>query len=355
MRVTIHSGRKNKDGQRFNPNHNDRNFNLNSENATHIHSELTPYNVYITYDMNSGKFKKKKRDEHFEQIERDFYQQKFSAMVERTNQKYIQQRHREKCRTVSDLYESVQTCPEETLMYIGNAKDGLPPTQVIQKIILEQIAWEHKTFPQSQILTASFHVDETSPHFHVRRTFLAEKDGLYSCNQNLALKQMGIPLPNPKMPEGKNNNRKMTHTKMCREHFIEICRKHGLDITDKPRDRKSVNMATFKLLTEQCAHILQNIEPLLKTINEYTTIVMNQSQKELDTIARDAKIRYKGKTTDSGIFNAFLKEKGLESDFKEFREHYTESQKQAVLQAIESEVSLPEEIKEEINTLLFFR
>lgn len=354
MRVTLHSGRKGKNG-RFNPNHCDRNFNLDSEYAGHISKSLTPKNVYYLFDMRIGSIRKKRRDETFEQWERDFYQQKFSAIVEKTNQKYIQQRHRDKCRTVSDLYESPKTCPEETLFTIGNSVEGAPPAKIIHQIMREQVEWEAEQFPQVQVLNIAFHLDEpeANPHFHIRRTYLADKEGLPSCNQNECLKQMGIPLPNPDKPESRTNNRKITHTKLCREHLIELCEKYGIDIERDPKKRRSVSLAFLKQMTAEKENVLINLEPLVKAISDHVEIIMGRTEERIDQLVKDAETRFKRSTTEAGTFNAYLREKGLEEDFKAFREQYTASSKERLLEAMKEELSLPEEIEESVRKLFF--
>ena len=52
--------------------------------------------------------------------------------------------------------------------------------------------------------------------------------------QEKALEQLGIPLPNPDRPKGKNNNRKQTFDAICRTMLFDICRKHGLDLDREP-------------------------------------------------------------------------------------------------------------------------
>ena len=42
--------------------------------------------------------------------------------------------------------------------------------------------------------------------------------------------ELGIPLPNPEKPKGRNNNRKQTFDAVCRTILFDIARRHGLHL-----------------------------------------------------------------------------------------------------------------------------
>ena len=52
--------------------------------------------------------------------------------------------------------------------------------------------------------------------------------------QDKALEELGIELPDPDKPKGRYNNRKMTFDATCRELFLSICQKHGLEMEMEP-------------------------------------------------------------------------------------------------------------------------
>ena len=60
---------------------------------------------------------------------------------------------------------------------------------------------------------------------------------------------MGIKRPDPNKKEGKNNNAKMTYTKMVRDKLIDICIAHGIDIETEVKDggAKHLQPTEFKL------------------------------------------------------------------------------------------------------------
>lgn len=85
----------------------------------------------------------------------------------------------------------------------------------------------------------ALHMDEQgAPHIHERRAWVyTDKDGNTAISQNKSLEQMGVELPNPDRPRGRFNNRKQTFSKRCREHLLQICREHGLEIEEIPQEK----------------------------------------------------------------------------------------------------------------------
>ena len=75
----------------------------------------------------------------------------------------------------------------------------------------------------------------STPHIHERHVFDCEnKYGELCPQQEKALEALGIPLPDPDKPRGRNNNRKMTFDLICRNLLFDVCRQYGLDIEDVP-------------------------------------------------------------------------------------------------------------------------
>ena len=85
------------------------------------------------------------------------------------------------------------------------------------------------------ILDFALHMDETTPHIHERHVFDCEnKYGELCPQQEKALEALGIPLPDPNKPRGRNNNRKMTFDLICRNLLFDVCRQYGLEIEEAP-------------------------------------------------------------------------------------------------------------------------
>lgn len=226
MRATIHNGRTSTLGA-FTPKHNDRNFNINR--AEHINPERVKLNRYWNW---TGK------EITFEDAERAFYEKHIRQHLDAQNARYRAQRHAERVKSMDEYRRSPQTCPEEVILQIGKLGDTIP-ADMMARIIQEQINWEQQTFPGVRVLDVALHMDEQgAPHIHERRAWVyTDKDGNTAISQNKSLEQMGVELPNPDRPRGRFNNRKQTFSKRCREHLLQICREHGLEIEEIPQEK----------------------------------------------------------------------------------------------------------------------
>lgn len=234
MRATIHNGRTSHLGA-FTPRHNDRSFNIS--HAEHIDPERVKLNRYWNW---TGK------EMTFEDAERTFYEKHIRQHLDAQNARYRAQRHAERVKSMDEYRRSPQTCPEEVILQIGKLGDTIP-ADMMARIIQEQINWEQKTFPGVRVLNVALHMDEQgAPHIHERRAWVyTDKGGNLAISQNKALEQMGVELPNPDRPRGRFNNRKQTFSRMCREHLLQICREHGLEIEEIPQE-KSKNGRTLE-------------------------------------------------------------------------------------------------------------
>lgn len=227
MRATIHNGRTGKDGA-YNTKHNDRQFNI--RNAEHIDPERVKNNRYWNWTGNPKM--------SFEDAEAAFYEQHIKQHLDAQNTRYRAQRHAERAKTMDEYRKSPQTCPEEVILQIGKMGDTIP-ADMMARIIQEQINWEQQQFPGVKVLDVALHMDEQgAPHIHERRAWVyTDRDGNLAISQNKSLEQMGVELPNPNKPRSRFNNRKMTFSRMCREHLLQICREHGLEIEEIPQEK----------------------------------------------------------------------------------------------------------------------
>lgn len=227
MRATIHNGRTGKDGA-YNTKHNDRQFDI--RNAEHIDPERVKNNRYWNWTGNPKM--------SFEDAEAAFYEQHIKQHLDAQNTRYRAQRHAERAKTMDEYRKSPQTCPEEVILQIGKMGDTIP-ADMMARIIQEQINWEQQQFPGVKVLDVALHMDEQgAPHIHERRAWVyTDRDGNLAISQNKSLEQMGVELPNPNKPRSRFNNRKMTFSRMCREHLLQICREHGLEIEEIPQEK----------------------------------------------------------------------------------------------------------------------
>lgn len=227
MRATIHNGRTGKDGA-YNTKHNDRQFDI--KNAEHIDPERVKNNRYWNWTGNP--------ETTFEAAEAAFYEKHIKQHLDAQNARYRAQRHAERAKTMDEYRKSPQTCPEEVILQIGKMGDTIP-ADMMARIIQEQINWEQQQFPGVKVLDVALHMDEQgAPHIHERRAWVyTDKDSYFAISQNRSLEQMGVELPNPNKPRSRFNNRKMTFSRMCREHLLQICREHGLEIEEIPQEK----------------------------------------------------------------------------------------------------------------------
>lgn len=227
MRATICNKRMSHLGA-FTPRHNDRNFNIS--HAEHIDPERVKLNRYWNWTGNP--------ETTFEDAEAAFYEKHIRKHLDAQNARYKAQRHAERAKTMDEYRRSPQTCPEEVILQIGKRGDTIP-ADMMARIIQEQINWEQKQFPGLKVLDVALHMDEQgAPHIHERRAWVyTDKAGNLAISQNKSLEQMGVELPNPNKPQSRFNNRKMAFSRMCREHLLQICRKHGLEIEEIPQEK----------------------------------------------------------------------------------------------------------------------
>lgn len=226
MKATIHNGRTSHLGA-FTPKHNDRSFNIS--HAEHIDPERVKLNRYWNW---TGK------EITFEDAERAFYEKHIRQHLDAQNARYRAQRHAERVKSMDEYRRSPQTCPEEVILQIGKLGDTIP-ADMMARIIQEQINWEQQQFPGVKILDVALHMDEQgAPHIHERRAWIyTDKGGNLAISQNRSLEQMGVELPNPDKPRSRFNNRKQVFSRMCREHLLQICREHGLEIEEIPQEK----------------------------------------------------------------------------------------------------------------------
>lgn len=241
MRATIHNGRTGKDGA-YNTKHNDRQFNI--KNAEHIDPERVKNNRYWNWTGNP--------ETTFEAAEAAFYEKHIKQHLDAQNARYRAQRHAERAKTMDEYRKSPQTCPEEVILQIGKMGDTIP-ADMMARIIQEQINWEQQQFPGVKVLDVALHMDEQgAPHIHERRAWVyTDKNGNLAISQNKSLEQMGVELPNPDRPRGRFNNRKQTFSRMCREHLLQICREHGLEIEEIPQEKSRSGLSHVAYMTRQ--------------------------------------------------------------------------------------------------------
>ena len=104
--------------------------------------------------------------------------------------------------------------------------------------------------------------------------------------QEKALEELGIPLPNPEKPKGRNNNRKQTFDAVCRTILFDIARRHGLHLDQEPsyggRDYLEKQDYILMKQKEQLAAQEQKLEELTLKIEDVETLLDDVSDVAYD-------------------------------------------------------------------------
>lgn len=258
MRITNHNGRAGKHGV-YSAKHNDRKFDM--DNAEHIDPTRSHLNRYWQIDKEASSF---------EENEVNFYEKFFKASLDAKNERYMAQRHEDRCQTMDDYRMNEKSCPEETIMQIGKAGDEIDSDK-LWKVMIEQIKWEQKHFPNCVYLDAALHRDEEGQdHIHLRKVWVAhDKDGNLLVGQKKALNEMGVEAPDPEKKISKFNNQKMTYSRECREHLIEMVREFYPEIEPllelEPKEASKVGMELLEYQRSQEMEKMQELQAQLES------------------------------------------------------------------------------------------
>lgn len=190
-------------------------------------------------------------------MEKAYYVEKYSDHVEGQNERNRKARHYDRVKTIDGILENNKTCPEETLLQLGNI-DGTVSADVLVQISAEYFEEFNKRYGSHvHILDWALHLDEATPHIHERHVFDAVNQYGELCpQQDKALEELGFELPKANEKKGKYNNRKMVFDEECRKLFISICQKHGLDIDIEPvfGGASYLEKQDFIIMNQQEAH-----------------------------------------------------------------------------------------------------
>ena len=233
MRASRHNGRSGKHGV-YDVKHNDRNFDV--ANSEHIDAERTKLNVYWDcyqgYCLNGDTSERKMT---FTEIEKAYYFEHYGDHVDAQNERNEKAGHAERNRTTDDVLKNNKTCPEESILQLGNIDCSVTP-DVLAKVVAEFFEeFEKRYGSHVHILDWALHLDEATPHVHVRQAYDAlNKYGELCPQQEKALEELGFELPDPTKKRSRFNNRKMCFDAECRKLFLDIGQKNGVELEYEP-------------------------------------------------------------------------------------------------------------------------
>ncbi len=219
--------------------HNDRDFDVSK--AKHIDISRSIYNTYGNI-YNDEKLK-------FKDLELKYYKENYGQKVKKTNEMNIKYGHKERCSTVEKYMNSHK--PEETLLQVGTMNDNIDP-EVFKECVMEYIKELEKYNSNCHILDWAIHVDEATPHAHIRKCWdYTNEKGDLAVSKEKALEKLGFKIADEHSPQSRKNNRAMVFDAMMREKWTQIVEERGFTIERKTErevnpDRQDMNIHEYK-------------------------------------------------------------------------------------------------------------
>lgn len=269
MKTTNRNARKDRAGK-----HNDRNFNL--DNAEHIDQARVRDNIYYTYNGDT--------EHSFTDIELEFYEAHFGDRIEDQNKRNIKAGHPERNHTVADYYHQKNSRPEDKILQIGNIHEHASGEELWECALTYKDRFNELYGDKCKILDMALHLDEATPHVHIRRVWIAEDEqGRQIVSQTKALEQLGISAPDSSKAIGKYNNAKITFTQTDQKLFRDICIEKGLDIDIEPANKRE-HLETLEYKKKQISEDIEELERTRDTLKTEIDDIKNAEKNISNTI-----------------------------------------------------------------------
>lgn len=265
MKASLHHGRTGS------ANHNDRSFDLSL--AEHIDQGLTGENLnYCIYD-----------DISFSDAELKFYKENFSESLNLQNERYKAERHPERVRNMEQVLHTKNKSPDETILQIGDMHCDID-ADVFANAVQDYIEWHNDRYGSNMaIIDASVHVDEASPHAHIRTAaWYVDGNGIKHLGQEKALEQLGYNLPDESKKTGRYNNRKIAYTVECRDKWYDIAESYGFPIDRTPNPKKPKHKDKNEYIREQKEELAKREK------------IVAARERAADKIVAEAEVKQKG-------------------------------------------------------------
>ena len=165
----------------------------------------------------------------------------------------------------------------------------------------------------------------------MRKVYLAhDEDGDLVVHQENALGEMGIERPDLERKSGRYNNSKMTYTKMCREHFTELCKSYGLEIIEEPKEKsESGKQLDVYIRDKELKEIEEGKKYLEGKKEELKTIGELQDKKEEEFQAREDKLEAQKKALEKKEADIKKLITGADDYFEMGKRYYVDNQNEA--------------------------
>ena len=171
----------------------------------------------------------------FNQIEMAYYVDHYGDYVTSQNDRHKKARHPDRCKSVEDVLKNKKTCPEESIYQLGTMDEHASVEKLVTIFDEFKKEFDERFGSNVHIIDWSLHMDEATPHIHERHVFDAtNRYGEIEPKQEAALEELGFELPHPEKARSKSNNRKLVFDAACRTMFLDICKRHGLELDEEP-------------------------------------------------------------------------------------------------------------------------
>ena len=253
MKATIRNGRATASGKVYNANHNTRAETRAQER--HIDHERTEQNINLQFTNDGRVVRCGSFDAKAFELER--YEHLYGEGQRAKNDRYTQDGHPERCKTVAEVYSSRRTAPLETILQLGSRDTDIDPQERKEKLMRATVALinslQQRWGDNLHITCCSWHDDEAVYHCHLRMTFSAvDKFGFRVPNQAQAVEAMGIERPDPTAKEGKYNCPLITFSELIRQEFYDLCERQGVVID---REVKNPSQKHLSVLEYKCQQL----------------------------------------------------------------------------------------------------
>ena len=309
-RQTNHNGRVNaKTGKAYSRKHNDRQYDITK--AENINESMVIKNIILHYDKDNVPHVIDNTDENrtsIDEHEHTIYQELFGESLSAQHRRNEAARHPERNKSIDDLLDSKNTCPEETIFQIGSVDDGFPDSSILMEIFEDYQREVIARFGHNiHFLDAALHLDEAVPHIHVRKVWAYDgKDGL-DISQNKALEEMGFERPEPDKAPNKWNNAKITFSEWERDIKLKLCQKYGLDIELVPKVPGKTSMTKEEAIAVK-----------LQVKNHEAEEKLNATEKKLAKVSAEL-VTEEMKNKEVSDTNIFGRPRKIEVTAQEYR------------------------------------
>lgn len=222
--------------------HNDRRFDYSD--VIHIHNELVENNRY--WDAINGD-----DSTDFDLAELEVYEHLFREYLDLKNEKAIKARHPERVMTMDQYRKAPRSRPQEVIFQVGDHLRHIAAELLWQIACAYRLLFEQIYGRICRILNMALHVDEATPHVHIRRVWIYRdsETGLHCVNRNQALTQ-NVWL-NPYQTTNKFYNVTTEFSREDRLLAAQVCKAYGVEVDiSHPIYREHLPTSQYKELMQ---------------------------------------------------------------------------------------------------------